>query len=94
MQTGTNRLRGSGAKKGARAAEQAEAAAVSGLDTGHSDLDTECVVCCEVERSVVLLPCAHLVLCEGCWQLLQDRSAVDCPICRAVVEEHILIRMT
>lgn len=34
----------------------------------------ECVVCSEAPRSVVLLPCRHLLLCQGCMTVLQQHS--------------------
>eukprot|EP00929_Paragymnodinium_shiwhaense_P035337 TRINITY_DN19087_c0_g1_i2.p1 TRINITY_DN19087_c0_g1~~TRINITY_DN19087_c0_g1_i2.p1 ORF type:complete len:363 (+),score=50.02 TRINITY_DN19087_c0_g1_i2:105-1193(+) len=52
-----------------------------------SDLDDSsfsCVVCFEAPRSVVLQPCLHLVLCEGC---APKFSA--CPICRKDVRSTV-----
>jgi Zinc finger, C3HC4 type (RING finger) len=39
---------------------------------------TECVVCFQREREVVLYPCTHWCLCREC-----KRSVYKCPICRA-----------
>ena len=53
-----------------------------------------CVVCLDEPRSVLLLPCKHLVLCGGCMQRMQstvrqqyqqgasDQEDVLCPVCR------------
>ena len=43
---------------------------------------SRCVVCLEGERSVVLLPCRHAVLCTKCSGLVQQTSG-RCPVCRA-----------
>uniref|UniRef100_A0A383WB55 RING-type domain-containing protein n=1 Tax=Tetradesmus obliquus TaxID=3088 RepID=A0A383WB55_TETOB len=60
-----------------------------------------CVVCMDAPRSVLLLPCKHLVLCEKCCQAMQQpaqrrgRSAarhlkpVECPVCRQRAEEQV-----
>lgn len=53
-----------------------------------------CVVCLDEPRSVLLLPCKHLVLCAGCMVQMQrhvrqeynlgntDERDVKCPVCR------------
>ena len=45
---------------------------------------TECVVCMAAERCVLLLPCAHLCLCEAC-----AADCPRCPLCREVIKEKI-----
>ena len=42
-----------------------------------------CIVCVSATRSVVLVPCGHLVLCSTCSQCVQA-----CPVCRATIEER------
>ncbi len=48
------------------------------------DEDTLCVVCMETERNTVMVPCGHLVLCEGC-----SKGITVCPMCRDEVVEFI-----
>ena len=47
-----------------------------------------CVVCCEKEKSELLLPCKHLCVCEDC---AQDRRLKQCPLCRMEIEETVSI---
>ena len=49
-----------------------------------------CVVCWESPPCVVLLPCKHLVLCEACSKMMEGKGA-ECPMCRAPVEQHMVI---
>lgn len=42
----------------------------------QSDSLASCVVCLDKSRSVMLLPCKHLVLCEGCLQQVLGPSQV------------------
>jgi hypothetical protein len=51
----------------------------------------ECVVCLEEEPRVLLLPCRHMCCCEGCSAALQAAGSKECPMCRAVVEQHISV---
>eukprot|EP00698_Gefionella_okellyi_P006314 TRINITY_DN15692_c0_g1_i1.p1 TRINITY_DN15692_c0_g1~~TRINITY_DN15692_c0_g1_i1.p1 ORF type:complete len:201 (+),score=35.48 TRINITY_DN15692_c0_g1_i1:157-759(+) len=44
---------------------------------------TVCVVCMDMRRTVVLLPCKHQVLCRGCADVLQKN---ECPMCRQTIE--------
>ena len=43
----------------------------------------ECIACRDRERSVVLTPCGHLVLCSKC---AVDNDDQRCPVCRVEVE--------
>jgi hypothetical protein len=51
----------------------------------------ECVVCKKEEACVILLQCAHQVLCVGCNKLHQDKGVARCPCCSAKVEERIRV---
>jgi hypothetical protein len=63
------------------------------LKEAHENM-TCCVVCLDAPRSVLLLPCKHLALCEECSQSLQGSaggtgSGGCCPVCRVPVLQHI-----
>jgi len=47
----------------------------------------KCVVCLVGERKVLLLPCAHLMLCGECAEKL-----TFCPICRAVIATKVKVQ--
>lgn len=52
-----------------------------------SSNDSQCVICWERSRNIVLLPCRHLCLCKECSQfLLPDEGQTRCPLCRKVVD--------
>ena len=50
-------------------------------------LEALCVICMCDLRSVVCIPCGHMVLCQGCWDELKPSAAgsKDCPMCREPV---------
>jgi hypothetical protein len=60
-----------------------------------------CVVCMDAPRSVLLLPCKHLALCQGCCEEMQQpaqrrgrsaarqRTAIECPVCRQPAPEQV-----
>ena len=52
----------------------------------------ECVVCLDAFPCVLLLPCKHLVLCEGCLKGISGgvEDCLMCPMCREPVEQHIV----
>lgn len=58
----------------------------------NEEEDTDCVVCFERERDVVLLPCGHVVLCQQC---MQSHFGIEvnppCPMCRTPIESHMLL---
>ena len=47
-----------------------------------------CVVCCAVERTIVLLPCRHLCLCSDC---AEHDSLKDCPLCRKEIQQKFIV---
>eukprot|EP00741_Cyanophora_paradoxa_P011960 tig00020572_g11557.t1 len=53
--------------------------------------DTRCVVCMDLRRSVLVLPCKHLTLCDACFDGHVERqraagSVPTCPSCRAPMD--------
>merc|ERR1719320_2289281 len=47
-----------------------------------------CALCMNHPREVVLLPCSHLALCEGC-SVGEGGKTVNCPICHKEADEMI-----
>ena len=60
-----------------------DAATTSTQQTGAAQ-DSVCVVCMSASRSVVLIPCGHLAVCQSCYGRLQQ-----CPICRSMIQGAI-----
>ena len=64
------------------------AAPANTLQTGTAQ-ESICVVCMSTARSVVLIPCGHLAVCQSCYVHLQQ-----CPICRSVIRGAIRSYLT
>jgi len=47
-----------------------------------------CCVCMAAERSTLMLPCKHAVLCETCATSVQESSG-RCPLCRETIVDTI-----
>jgi hypothetical protein len=55
-------------------------------DSATSRRTKRCVVCMDARSCVLLRPCGHQVLCEGCWTAVSGRAAApECPYCRGEV---------
>ncbi|KAE8818927.1 MND1-interacting protein 1 [Hordeum vulgare] len=50
-----------------------------------------CMICKREEACVMLLQCAHQVLCVGCNKQHEEKGAVRCPSCNAKIEERIRV---
>lgn len=50
-----------------------------------------CVVCMHQPRDEVLVPCGHMVLCQGCCKSIMASPSPICPMCREVIEDHCTI---
>ncbi|KAK3600092.1 hypothetical protein CHS0354_002929 [Potamilus streckersoni] len=49
--------------------------------------DAICKICFSGKKSMMFMPCNHLATCVSCGIALQQ-----CPVCRALIEEKIIIR--
>lgn len=47
---------------------------------------TECVICMEMECTMIFLPCGHLCCCYDC-----QKNLVICPICRGTIDRRIKV---
>jgi hypothetical protein len=52
---------------------------------------TQCVVCMDAQRSLVLLPCRHLALCGSAECAAMMGAPPLCPVCRKRVEQRICV---
>ncbi|OEL17972.1 MND1-interacting protein 1 [Dichanthelium oligosanthes] len=59
--------------------------------TQKSSRRRDCVVCQKEEACIILLQCAHQVLCVGCNKLHEDKGVARCPCCSAKIEERIRV---
>jgi len=71
-------------------AEQAMELAEEERCAGDKDVDavgdtSRCVICLNMERAIVLLPCRHLATCHRCTVLL--RRMGKCPVCRQTIDD-------
>jgi len=48
--------------------------------------DSECCVCMEANKTHILIPCAHLCVCENCAKTIM-MTTKECPVCRAVSQQ-------
>jgi len=65
-------------------AEHAKAEEESNKRRREKGIMSTCVVCYDAPLEVVLMPCRHLCLCNGCFEELKehDGGRLLCPICR------------
>ena len=51
----------------------------------YTDEDHDnCVICMEVKKDIVFIPCGHFYTCNGC-----SLKITKCPICRTVISDRI-----
>lgn len=64
----------------------------SSISNGGSGSPTSqtCVVCLERKKTVVVMPCKHLCMCQICSDQLQ-RYQTHCPMCRKTIAELISV---
>ncbi len=64
------------------------AAAEAALAKAEEEVDaTKCVVCMDAQRSCVILPCKHLLLCASPACAAMLGAPARCPLCRVVVSD-------
>jgi hypothetical protein len=91
----------SGSMTGGKQLHPSPAAAVTAQGMHKQHLQTgcplhDCVVCLDAPRSVALLPCRHVALCDDCFAGMQRKAQLAgcgvlpcCPMCRAEVQQHV-----
>lgn len=57
------------------------------LERLQQEEKNQCVVCQDMEKNTLLMPCRHLCLCELCAARILNRR--ECPICREYIEEIV-----
>ncbi|KAG5178178.1 hypothetical protein JKP88DRAFT_225620 [Tribonema minus] len=62
------------------------AAAAASAAAGEPNDNNTCVVCMDNPRDVLLMPCAHMVLCRECAVNLRD-----CPTCRTKIRQQVQV---
>ncbi|KAE9613102.1 hypothetical protein Lal_00027375 [Lupinus albus] len=53
--------------------------------------DRQCIICKKDEVSIVLLPCAHQVMCASCSEEYGRKGRAACPCCRVPIEQRIRV---
>ncbi|KAB5573900.1 hypothetical protein DKX38_001094 [Salix brachista] len=56
-----------------------------------ANCDRECMICKKDEVSIVLLPCAHQVICASCSDNYGKKGKAACPCCRVPIEQRIRV---
>lgn len=59
------------------------------LEEATSELN--CIICVDKRKSQLLLPCAHLALCDDCVTILLQTPPLICPLCRTVVKSLVKV---
>lgn len=59
-----------------------------GTETMNDNVN--CVICITDPKTVALLPCRHLCLCQNCATILRQQSN-KCPMCRSIVDSIIQV---
>jgi hypothetical protein len=55
---------------------------VIGDDPNAKNVTKECVICLEGPKEIVLIPCAHICICQNC---SLAPSLTTCPVCRTTI---------
>lgn len=63
---------------------------ISSTSSGSPQSSDTCVVCLERKKTVVVMPCKHLCMCQNCSNQLQQYQS-HCPICRENIAELISV---
>ena len=71
-------------------AEADKKGAADGSGGSQEQESQDCCVCLSERKSVVLLPCRHMCVCQACG--LDDETLLDrCPMCRTAIEHRFRV---
>lgn len=60
-------------------------------DTKMTSEDIVCVICQDNLRCILMLPCKHLCLCNGCAKRITGLRRSQCPICRKPIAQTLRV---
>jgi len=46
--------------------------------------EDQCIMCYSNKKNLRFLPCAHLIMCSACYNMLHKKK--ECPVCKACIE--------
>jgi hypothetical protein len=61
---------------------------LKGIDRKAENERSECIICRDNAKVVVIVPCRHMCMCVACAKAARPNT---CPLCRAVVESGMVI---
>ncbi|CAL0311620.1 unnamed protein product [Lupinus luteus] len=64
---------------------------MEGFSEKEVSSDRQCIICKKDEVSIVLLPCAHQVMCASCSEDYGKKGRAACPCCRIPIEQRICV---
>lgn len=50
-----------------------------------------CAICLDQRKSMALVPCGHVCLCDGCAEVVMNRPRRTCPLCTQAVESRMRV---
>jgi hypothetical protein len=60
-------------------------------------VNKECMICCEHQPNIALIPCGHVLLCKDCWDKINNgnmnngKRLLECPYCRADISGSLRV---
>lgn len=71
--------------------QRVELARAKEAEEAQEQAERECVVCYELGRSVVFLPCAHICVCLLCAERITQDATGNCPVCRCLITSFVRV---
>jgi RING finger protein 26 len=59
--------------------------------TNSSNEHNSCCICKENPKSMLLLPCRHICLCEECGENFHNGRLENCPVCRQMIRDILRV---
>jgi len=51
----------------------------------QTDVEEEqCIMCYSNKKNLRFLPCAHLIMCSACYNMLEKKK--ECPVCKGDIQ--------
>ena len=66
-----------------------ETALATSLGGDSTDASNLCIICCDAQKCIAIIPCGHVVMCQACFDNYTNLNKTNCPMCNQRIQSSL-----